>query len=596
LQMHSILVVPLATADAIVLGAITLVSSESRRLFTKEDLDVAGTVAKRVALAITNARMFQTQRRAAEALRFTGQVNQLLFETGDPWQAMERVAWLVATEVADACAILRLHGDTVRTEILAHRDPKVNAAIAPLRGHRTLRLQPERELAERLKQHQTIVLTADSARLKERSWPYLSHAIDALNAHSTIVVPWHAGSATYGALVAHYSAPSVDATDVALLEEVARRASVAVERAEAHDRERKIATTLQQASLPALIAEPDGLTFDAVYAPAGEEAEVGGDWYDAIELDDGSVVVSVGDVTGRGIQAAAIMSKVRHAMGMAPLHEMDPTKILDAAGWFLGKRYPDAIVTAFVGVISRDRQSMRFANAGHPLPILRRDGRLIELQATGLPLGLRHLAKPEPSAEIALCDGDIILFFTDGLIEGRREWDVGETLLRSVLQSSLFTASTAPAKLVARTCLPAMLHDDVAILSVSVGSRRCWSLSLDDARAAWDARSHFVEFLRGIEGGSRFLNTAELIFGELLGNVVCHAPGPVEVSVDCYDDALVVHVIDSGPPIEVTDWHLPEDTLSERGRGLYIVAKLAADLRIEHVANYGNHISVTMPR
>lgn len=596
LKIHSVIIVPLSNPDGSAYGAVTFVSSESGRSFTESDLNVAATVANRAGLAIQNARMFEKQRRAADALRFTGQVNQLLFETPDPWQAMERIARLVATDIADACAIARLQGDTIRTEIFVHRDPKVNAAIAPLRRHRTLRLQPERELAERLKGHETIVLTEDSGRLRERSWPYLGHAIEALNARSTIIVPWHAGMSTYGALIAHYSTPSVDARDVALLEEVARRASVAVERAEALERERKIATTLQQASLPALIAEPDGLAFDAVYAPAGEEAEVGGDWYDAIELDDGSVVVSVGDVTGRGIQAAAIMSKVRHAMGMAPLHEPDPTKILDSAGWFLGKRYPDAIVTAFVGILSRDRRSMRFANAGHPLPILRREGRLIELQATGLPLGLRHMAKPEPSHEIALQEGDILLLFTDGLIEGRREWDIGENTLRTVLQSDLYASSTTPAKLVARSCLPATLHDDVAILAISVGPRRAWSLSLDDARAAWDARSHFVEYLRSIGGDARFINTAELVFGELLGNVVCHAPGPVEVSVECYDDKLVLHVIDSGPPIAVTKWHLPEDTLSERGRGLYIVAQLAADLRIEHVANYGNHISVTISR
>ena len=596
LQMHSVLVVPLATPEGSVLGGVTLVSSESRRLFTKEDLDVAATVAKRAGLAIHNARIFQSQRRAADVLRFTGQVNQLLFETADPWQAMERVARLIATEVADACAIVRLHGDTIRTEIFVHRDPAANNAIGPLRGHRTLRLQPERELAERLKQHETIVLTADSGRLRERSWPYLGQAVDALNARSTIIVPWHTGTTTYGALIAHYSAASVDATDVAMLEEVARRASVAVERAEALERERKIATTLQQASLPALIAKPEGLTFDAVYAPAGAEAEVGGDWYDAIELDDGSVVVSVGDVTGRGIQAAAIMSKVRHAMGMAPLHETDPTKILDSAGWFLGKRYPDAIVTAFVGIVSPDRRTMRFANAGHPLPILRREGRLVELHAIGLPLGLRHMAKAEHSGEIALQEGDIILFFTDGLIEGRREWDVGETMLRTVLQSDLFAASATPAKLVARSCLPETLHDDVAILAVSVAPPRSWTLALDDARAAWDARSHFVEFLRSVGSSEHFVHTAELVFGELLGNVVCHAPGPVEVSVDCYDEALVLHVIDSGPPIAVTDWHLPEDTLSERGRGLFIVAQLAANVRIEHIANYGNHISVTMQR
>lgn len=290
------------------------------------------------------------------------------------------------------------------------------------------------------------------------------------------------------------------------------------------------------------------------------------------------------------------MSKVRHAMGMAPLHEPDPTKILDSAGWFLSKRYPEAIVTAFVAIISPDRRTMRFANAGHPLPILRRDGNLIELQATGLPLGLRQMAKPEGSGEIALREGDIILFFTDGLIEGRREWDIGENVLRTVLRSDLFAASTAPAKLVARSCLPATLHDDVAIMAVSVAPPPSWSLSFDDGRAAWDARSHFVEFLRSNGTSERSVHAAELVFGELLSNVVCHAPGPVEISVECHEETLVLRVIDSGPPIALTEWRLPEDILSERGRGLFIINQLAARVRIEHVANYGNHISVTMPR
>ena len=222
----------------------------------------------------------------------------------------------------------------------------------------------------------------DAMEMKQNAWPYLTDAIEALGAKATFIAPWHAGSSTFGALVAHYS-DDFDPRDIGLLEEIAHRASVALERAETLERERRIATTLQQASLPSLIPRVAGLRFDAVYAPAGEEADVGGDWYDAIELDDGSVVVSVGDVTGRGIQATAIMSKVRHAMGMAPLHERDPSKILDSAGWFLRKRYPDAIVTAFVGIISPDRRMIRYANAGHPLPMLRRDGELIELHAIG---------------------------------------------------------------------------------------------------------------------------------------------------------------------------------------------------------------------
>ena len=426
--------------------------------------------------------------RAGECLRFSSRVNQLLLETTDPWQAMERIAQMVASEIADACAILRLDGEMVRTETIVHRDPAVNAAIAPLRGRRTLRIQPETDLAERIKQHQTIVLYDDDAmEMKQNAWPYLTDAIEALGAKATFIAPWHAGSSTFGALVAHYS-DDFDPRDIGLLEEIAHRASVALERAETLERERRIATTLQQASLPSLIPRVAGLRFDAVYAPAGEEADVGGDWYDAIELDDGSVVVSVGDVTGRGIQAAAIMSKVRHAMGMAPLHERDPSKILDSAGWFLRKRYPDAIVTAFVGIISPDRRMIRYANAGHPLPMLRRDGELIELHAIGLPLGLRQLIPADGSSVIDLRDGDILLLFTDGLIEGLREWEIGEAKLRSVMQTELFAASANPAKLVARSCIAAQVPDDVAILAVSVGAPPAWTLYVDDARAAVDAR------------------------------------------------------------------------------------------------------------
>jgi PAS domain S-box-containing protein len=595
LEMHSVLLVPLATPEGAVLGALTLVSAESGRLFSETDLDVGKAVATRAAVAIANARMFEAQRRTAEQLRFTGRVNKMLFETSDPWRTLSRVAKMIAEEIADACALWRLDDEAIRTELVVHRDPSIGAVIGKLRGQRALRPAPEHEIAERLRRHETIVYSnEDPGSMTERAWPYLSSEIDALAPRSTVIVPLHSGAATLGALVAHYSERSFERSDVALLEEIAARASVSVERAETLERERRIATTLQQASLPSLIPQPAGLRFDTVYSPAGDEGEVGGDWYDVIELDDGCVVVSVGDVTGRGIQAAAIMSKVRHAMGAVPRHETDPTKILDSAGWFLGKRYPDAIVTAFVAIVSSDRQMLRFANAGHPLPILWRNDELIELQASGLPLGLRTFAPPEPSATMELQDGDIIVLFTDGLIEGRRDWAQGENLLREVLKSGILAASVSPAKLIARACLPPQVHDDVAILTVLVGEPPAWTFTSEDARAAVDARAQYVDFLRGASHDEDLIDRAELIFGELLGNVVRHAPGPVEVSFDMRAPAAVLHVIDCGAQFTLSQPHLPDDDFAELGRGLFIVQQLAAAVRVEHIPNCGNHISVTL--
>jgi PAS domain S-box-containing protein len=594
LQMNSLMLLPL-TSNGRTYGALTMVSSESGHLFTQSDMDVAGAIAERAAAAIGNARMLAAERQTAERLRFTARISELLFATPNPWPAMNGVAQAIASEIADACGVLRLQEEGIRAEILVHRDPNINAMVGALRGQRIYRPQPEHEIADRLKKHETIVFTnEDPHALGERVWPYLANAAQALAPRTTVILPLHAGSETYGALVVYYAHRAFDGADVPLLEEVAARASVAMEHAHTLERERRIATTLQQASLPSLIPKPAGIRFDTVYAPADEEGQVGGDWYDAIELDDGSVVVSVGDVTGRGIQAAVIMSKVRHAMGAVPRHETDPTKILDSAGWFLAKRYPEAIVTAFVAIVSPDRTLLRFANAGHPLPILWRDGELIELHARGLPLGLRNASSPESSQAIDLRDGDVLVLFTDGLIEGRRDWDLGERLLRQVLCSGVLTASVSPAKIIARACLPPEVHDDVAILTVSLGPGPAWTFSADDARAAVDARALFVEFLHEAHGDDEFVDRAELVFGELLGNVVRHAPGPVEVSFERGNGGGVLHLIDSGTPFSLMENHLPDDAFSDFGRGLFIVQHLASDLRVEHVPNCGNHIRVTL--
>ena len=120
LQMHSVMVLPLVAPSAEPYGALTMVSAESGRLFNVTDLNVGMEIARRAAAAIANVRMLETERRTAE--NSAPADDQLLFETSEPWATMERVAQIIAHEVADACAILRLRDDTVRTEIIVHRD------------------------------------------------------------------------------------------------------------------------------------------------------------------------------------------------------------------------------------------------------------------------------------------------------------------------------------------------------------------------------------------------------------------------------------------------------------------------------------------
>jgi anti-sigma regulatory factor (Ser/Thr protein kinase) len=130
-------------------------------------------------------------------------------------------------------------------------------------------------------------------------------------------------------------------------------------------------------------------------------------------------------------------------------------------------------------------------------------------------------------------------------------------------------------------------------LPLPVSGTPAWTLYVNDAGAAVDARANFVRFLQGVGNTEDFLDRAELVFGELLGNVVRHAPGPVEITVELNDDAIVLHVIDSGPPLRTAKHRLPDDLLSERGRGLFIVEQLAAEMHVERIKR-GNHISVTL--
>jgi PAS domain S-box-containing protein len=594
LQMHSAIIVPLSSEGG-AYGALSLVSAESGRLFDRSDLDVAMLVASRAALAIENTQLLREEQQTSQRLRFTAKASRMLFESFDLDETFDRVAHLIASSIADACFIARIEDDAVRAVACAHRDPALEPLVMTFKGTRTLMPDAERALIARLRSNRPILRShVDLQTLKSRGWPYLAHGIDALRPTSAVVVPLYARRTTYGAIFCYYtdSGRVYSAADLPVLVEIASRASIAIENAQTLERERRIATTFQQASLPALIPKPPGLHFDAVYSAAGEREEVGGDWYDAIDLDDGSVVVSVGDVTGQGLEAAIIMSKVRHALGVVPRHEPDPARMLDSTGWFLHKRYPEAIVTAFVGVISPDRRTIRYASAGHPYPILRRNDQLIELESSGLPLGLRPLSTHEPSSTMRMQDGDLLVLYTDGLTEWGRDWEIGERRLRDVLSTDALLHSSHPARMIQRACIPSRAHDDVAILTVRFGPGPHWVFNAEDARAAENARLQFVAYLRERTSDRSLIENSELVFGELIGNVVRHAPGPVEVELDWNNGRPVLHVIDAGPPFTVP--HSLPDALSESGRGLYIVQMVSKELSVERIDDVGNHVQVLL--
>lgn len=219
-------------------------------------------------------------------------------------------------------------------------------------------------------------------------------------------------------------------------------------------------------ALPYKLPRVSGFTFSALYRAANYASGVGGDWYDAFPLPDGRVGLSIGDVLGSGHLASLTMSKLRLAMQATAFVDADPQRMLEAANEALALHDDEPFATAVAGVLDPVRATLTLASAGHPLPMLRhRNGSLTEFRGTGPPLGI---GRDWPEVQAArLQPGDMVVFYTDGLIEATRNVLDGERALRDALRAPHLMDSGNTAQLLHRRILgPAGAHDDVAIMTI----------------------------------------------------------------------------------------------------------------------------------
>ncbi|WP_329106364.1 SpoIIE family protein phosphatase [Micromonospora sp. NBC_01699] len=214
-----------------------------------------------------------------------------------------------------------------------------------------------------------------------------------------------------------------DPDEVAVLEDVARRAALAIENARIHAERRRIAHTLQQSLLPPVLPVVDGIGFAAEYVPTGDDADVGGDFYDVVPLPDGRWLVVVGDVSGKGVQAAAVTGLVRDVIRVLVGDGKPLPEALDRLNETLvergGGRYC-TLALAAVGQRPDGQLSVELHLAGHDRPVLvRGNGRASFVGTGGTALGLLD-SIATPSASVPMGPGDSLIFYTDGVTERRR--------------------------------------------------------------------------------------------------------------------------------------------------------------------------------
>jgi PAS domain S-box-containing protein len=543
--IRSLVVAPMIVGDRR-LGALTMLRTLTNRPFESTDVRVVEEVAGRAAVAIENIRLFEAARLDQRTLKIFSELGAVLSGSLEVQPMLDAVLRVVVPEYAD-WAVIKLADEA---------------------GHLHLASQYHRDTGKR--------------------------AVDELP--GGLVVPLMSGGPSRGTLTVGMRGDgrTFRPSDVDMFQRFARRVAPAIVNAQLFERVRRVALTFQDAALPASLPDIPACSFSAIYEAGRAEALIGGDWYDAFALDDGRIVLSIGDVAGSGLLAAVTMANMRQAIrGVAYVHP-DPVLMLEAADLALRSESPDRFVTAFVGVIDPIEDTIAFATAGHPPPLLVTPaGEIVALEAAGLPLGLREHDK-SASASRGIEPGSTLVLFTDGLIESTHDIEEGYRRLELALRDpEVLAAGNLAARIRDRVLLEGT-RDDVAILCAEYAGIALERHVVDVSKADESARfaALLVSELERNGYGSEAVLNAEIVLAELIGNLVRHAPGPATFVIDPHPEHVALHVLDDGPGYRFMS-RLPTDTFSERGRGLFLIATLAEAFHVTLRPSGGSHAFVT---
>ncbi|MFJ8473827.1 SpoIIE family protein phosphatase [Kitasatospora sp. NPDC094011] len=365
-----------------------------------------------------------------------------------------------------------------------------------------------------------------------------------------------------------------DESDAATLKELAVRAALSLDNARLHRAEARVATTLQRSMIPTRPPQIPGVQIAHRYLPGDPKAEVGGDWFDAIQLPGSRVALVVGDVMGHGIHSAAAMGRFRTAMQTLAALDLPPGQLLRHLDNLAQKLGDDHLATCLYAVYDPINRTCELASAGHVPPVLVHPdgtGELLEIPA-GAPIGVGGV--PFVAKTIDVSDGSMLVLCTDGLVEVRGG-DIGAGL--AALCGNLIDPRQSPEQAcdeVLRRLHSDDRKDDVALLvarfdGVAPSEVATWDLTVDQ-REVRRARSLVREQLAAwhLEALS---DTTELLVSELVTNAVRVARDRVQLQL-IRVDKLMVEVSDDNHNLPSLE---PAEQLGETGRGLTLVAKLA---------------------
>ncbi|MER7274235.1 SpoIIE family protein phosphatase [Dactylosporangium sp. NPDC000244] len=354
-----------------------------------------------------------------------------------------------------------------------------------------------------------------------------------------------------------------------------RAVAAAAAAQEAAAREHRIADQLQRSLLPPVTLAPEHLELAAYYRPGVAGTQVGGDWYDVIELGADRTALVMGDVMGRGVPAAAVMGQLRAAVRAYARLDLPPADVLEYLDGVVRDLREDQIVTCVYAVYDPGERSLTYANAGHLPPLLLLPGAAPRpLTSSGPPLGTGPLTLTEERLELPV--GALLTLYTDGLVEHRdRDLDAGIFALAALVGELDGPLADAPDRLVSRL-LPDGPDDDIALLMTRIVGEPGEEQSVirhipAHERAVRDARRLVDSTLRRWDAPPRVVDDLVLVVSELAANAVLHGRPPIQLRLRRTQTHVVLELHDTAPYLPRKQRPTPDD---EHGRGLQLVASL----------------------